>query len=1061
MAARAALRTLPLAITAALELKDGGGDLRRSFETQPENAVSSFDNLTAELVTLLFRASALIVIGESAPFLHDEKSALRHASFGKAGVHAAQAIEFASTSNQEHAEFTAIASASSRAISDSAFAITAHAVTQHAFVANRAAVESVGIDARRIMDGIPRWSFLEQPIWPQGTPSALDDMWQLARKMLLELDMGFDAWVAWYNGRLAGKPLNYDLWRTIPEDIWKQDAKTVNAYIRQLTTPAELKPLNRVRAIFLGHPNAGKSSVIDALHDIPVVEGQKKMTPGVAITEPDITWREQPAGDGRPLVYYWDFGGQVMAHQTHQFFLRSNCLYVIVLDGRDNFEATDQARYWLEHVRAFGMGSPVLIVGNKLDLAPVWVDLAPLERVYDNIVGFFSVSCTEALSTRKTEFDAFRAAFEAQLPKVLRSQVFLTPAQLKLIDDLRAEARTETFLERSRFSSMCKAADVGTSNDGLDEASFLNILDELGVIVRFDGLRALHDLLLSPEWLTKGVYTILYSKLATDQVGRLHVDDVLTALKEKEVLSHSGKPLLFDEDRTRFLTDAMRAFKLCYVLPEDENHIIIPALLPSNEPPGHGFDLAKAWSLRWRFEGLMPQHVFPSLVVDRHGDIATETGRGDLVWRFGAILRPRRETYEASAFIEVIETHRTLTIHLNGPDARDYAGVLRESVRRALARMAHIEAYEEVGLTPDMLVDGPHVANAGLRSIAWAPFEHVRESLKVGIVEYVGPDAQRYDPRRILNQVSSIGPSTEALAKTDEAIPPPPRFARPHTHTGPQVELVRIFLSSPSDVGEERRRARALIKETISTNTWLRGRFKFDVVSWDDETNSVPMSAPLTPQKAIELGLPKPSQCQIVIVVLWSKMGTVLPPDYVKWDKTRYRSGTEWEFEDAIAQINKPGGTTDVWIYRRTEEPTIKLMDPDRDDKVAQFQELEAFFKELEHREGDKALFGSVNKYSTPDAFERMVNDHIHSYGRRRLDARTASPGPGIAGVISVARHALLGLERKPPVDRVRELAELRRRLNALTQAEVEASTPEMREVLQTYWDIVQSQLPN
>ncbi|HLQ91902.1 MAG TPA: COR domain-containing protein [Xanthobacteraceae bacterium] len=268
----------------------------------------------------------------------------------------------------------------------------------------------------------------------------------------------------------------------------------------------------------------------------------------------------------------------------HQFFLRSNCVYVIVLDGRRNSEATDAARYWLEHVRAFGDGSPVLIVGNKIDLAPVWIDIQPLSRTYAGIVGFFPVSCTKALSTRKKEFKAFRAAFEDQLIKAVTSQAMLTESQMQVIGALRERAKTEAFLSRDTYVALCRQHGIGKGHKGLDENQLLDILDTLGVIVHFKGLRALDAMLLSPEWLTKGVYTILYSQVAHDCRGWLHFADVTTALSAKSVLDQARRPLAFNRQRAQFIVEAMCRFKLAYGLPEDEDQIIIPALLITDEP---------------------------------------------------------------------------------------------------------------------------------------------------------------------------------------------------------------------------------------------------------------------------------------------------------------------------------------------------------------------------------------------------------------------------------------------------------------------------------------------
>ena len=116
-------------------------------------------------------------------------------------------------------------------------------------------------------------------------------------------------------------------------------------------------------------------------------------------------------------MHFWDFGGQVMAHATHQFFLRSKCLYVIVLDGRAERNPNEEAEYWLEHVRAFGDSAPVLLVGNKADVAPVHLDLRTLMEKYPNIVDFYSISCTQAKGAFRAKFEVFREEFQARLER--------------------------------------------------------------------------------------------------------------------------------------------------------------------------------------------------------------------------------------------------------------------------------------------------------------------------------------------------------------------------------------------------------------------------------------------------------------------------------------------------------------------------------------------------------------------------------------------------------------------------------------------------------------------
>ena len=52
---------------------------------------------------------------------------------------------------------------------------------------------------------------------------------------------------------------------------------------------------------------------------------------------------------------------------------------------------------------------------------------------------------------------------------------------------------------------------------------------------------------------------------------------------------------------------------------------------------------------------------------------------------------------------------------------------------------------------------------------------------------------------------------------------------------------IRVFLSSPGDVSEERILARMIIKEELPVDPFLRGRVALEIVSWDDPFSPTPM----------------------------------------------------------------------------------------------------------------------------------------------------------------------------------------------------------------------------
>jgi hypothetical protein len=70
------------------------------------------------------------------------------------------------------------------------------------------------------------------------------------------------------------------------------------------------------------------------------------------------------------------------------------------------------------------------------------------------------------------------------------------------------------------------------------------------------------------------------------------------------------------------------------------------------------------------------------------------------------------------------------------------------------------------------------------------------------------------------------------------------------------------------------------VLERLECDPFLRGRISVETVAWDKEGADTPMLASMTPQEAISQQRPKPSECEVVVVIFWSRMGTPLPPEY-------------------------------------------------------------------------------------------------------------------------------------------------------------------------------------
>lgn len=176
---------------------------------------------------------------------------------------------------------------------------------------------------------------------------------------------------------------------------------------------------------------------------------------------------------------------------------------------------------------------------------------------------------------------------------------------------------------------------------------------------------------------------------------------------------------------------------------------------------------------------------------------------------------------------------------------------------------------------------------------------------------------------------------------------------------------VRIFLASPGDVLDERKALRDMLLR-LEREPLIRRDFTLDVVSWDDPDAPAPMLATLTPQQAILRSLPRPSECDITIVVLWGRMGT--PLEERKPDGTPYLSGTEWEFEDA----RRAGAP--ILLYRKTAPLPGVAGDT---EEARQRQAVERFFEQFSGPGG--SLRGSFATYATTEELVARVRTDVQS----------------------------------------------------------------------------------
>lgn len=176
----------------------------------------------------------------------------------------------------------------------------------------------------------------------------------------------------------------------------------------------------------------------------------------------------------------------------------------------------------------------------------------------------------------------------------------------------------------------------------------------------------------------------------------------------------------------------------------------------------------------------------------------------------------------------------------------------------------------------------------------------------------------------------------------------------------PDPLYLRIFLSSPGDVPEERRAALEAIR-ACRFDPLLADRVTLREIAWEVPGCGMPLPATETPQQAINQGVGKPSECDIVVVILAERMGTPLPPELRKADGTPYLSGTEWEYLDAEAAARTHGRPL-LLVYRRTPLPPLDAAQLGYTERAYQRQLVASFFERFRNQDG--SLCGGYTEYA-------------------------------------------------------------------------------------------------
>src|SRR5215469_2727054 len=78
---------------------------------------------------------------------------------------------------------------------------------------------------------------------------------------------------------------------------------------------------------------------------------------------------------------------------------------------------------------------------------------------------------------------------------------------------------------------------------------------------------------------------------------------------------------------------------------------------------------------------------------------------------------------------------------------------------------------------------------------------------------------------------------------------------------------IRLFVSSPGDVADERRRVEFVVERL---NTKFEGRVRIEPIRWEEHYYSA--------HDTFQRQLPQAAECDVVVAIFRARLGTRLPP---------------------------------------------------------------------------------------------------------------------------------------------------------------------------------------
>jgi DNA-binding response OmpR family regulator len=189
-----------------------------------------------------------------------------------------------------------------------------------------------------------------------------------------------------------------------------------------------------------------------------------------------------------------------------------------------------------------------------------------------------------------------------------------------------------------------------------------------------------------------------------------------------------------------------------------------------------------------------------------------------------------------------------------------------------------------------------------------------------------------------------------------------------------QAARYQVFVSSPGDVIPERRAVKQVLDRL---NREFSGEAVLIPVFWEEE--------PLLATETFQSQILSPRDTDIYVGIFWSRLGSILPDHIRRPDGSRYLSGSEFEFEEAVTGYRETG-KPEILVYQKLGVPTVELSDRDAImSRLDQKERLGDFVEKWFKSEDGESFIAAFHTFHDEEHLEDLLIGHLRKLISRKL----------------------------------------------------------------------------